>query len=237
MDVKVSAKMPVFGGANNVIGFFSQLLEGDERVVRRVLDVGCGSDLPPERRLRRILAHCAQLDGVDPSPQIKQHPYLTNRWCGQFADVDIPYNTYDVIFSRCVAEHVEHPKPFIGQACRVLKPGGVMYIMTPHALHPVPAITQALQMLGLKHLMKKHLLGSDSVFPTYYRLNRKTSFLNALRGLRFDCAEFYYCFNVHWQSLVPRVIRFVPYLYDQLVATRFRACAMTLIVKLEKADQ
>lgn len=61
---------------------------------------------------------------------------------GRFKQVDLqtqqyPFldNTFDVVFSKSVVEHLHHPDHLINEAKRVLKPGGVIITMTPSWRH------------------------------------------------------------------------------------------------------
>jgi ubiquinone/menaquinone biosynthesis C-methylase UbiE len=43
--------------------------------------------------------------------------------------MEFPDNQFDVVFSRAVFEHVPGPAPVISEIRRVLKPGGVMFVL------------------------------------------------------------------------------------------------------------
>jgi SAM-dependent methyltransferase len=45
------------------------------------------------------------------------------------AKMAFPDNQFDVIFSRAVFEHLPNPPAVISEMCRVLKPGGVMFVV------------------------------------------------------------------------------------------------------------
>ena len=54
----------------------------------------------------------------------------------KFVDLEsglLPYksNTFDVIYSKSVIEHMLDPLSFVTESFRVLKPGGVMLVLTP----------------------------------------------------------------------------------------------------------
>src|SRR5688572_17747343 len=61
---------------------FVKLLLETPGFQRRVLDIGCGSELP--EALKPIAGHYGSLDGVDPSDEVAQHPLLEQRWNAPF---------------------------------------------------------------------------------------------------------------------------------------------------------
>ena len=126
--------------------YFLDLLERDDRLQGHVLDVGCGRALPRSSPgLAVLLQRCRQLDGVDPDLGIAEHPAPRRRWNATFQEADIPPGAYDAIVSRFVAEHVKDPADFLPRAFEVLRPGGVLYAITPHVLHPFSAISRGVQ--------------------------------------------------------------------------------------------
>ncbi len=45
--------------------YFAHLLEADDGMSGRVLDVGCGADYPEPQPMRDVLARCAQLEKAE----------------------------------------------------------------------------------------------------------------------------------------------------------------------------
>jgi len=215
---------------------YCRMLGQDLRVRGRVLEVGCGSKLNPDlEQYNRVLKGTKQLDGVDPDPGIMNHPVLTNRWIGEFEKADIPSEEYDAIVSHNVAEHVVNARSFMEAAHRVLKSGGVIYALTPHAQHPFVVGVRTVQSLGMRGAWKKRLKQQINEYPAYYRLNRRRSIVRAARGLGFAHAELQYYPCVQWDMYFPRPLRVIPHVFDRLAGIHFRWCAMILIFKIEKA--
>ena len=50
-----------------------------------------------------------------------------------FTKENLPYSdsTFDVVFSKSVVEHMYYPENIFADACRVLKPNGLMITMCP----------------------------------------------------------------------------------------------------------
>ncbi|MHC4080319.1 MAG: class I SAM-dependent methyltransferase [Planctomycetota bacterium] len=217
--------------------YFARLLDADPRMRQCVLDIGCGADLPRVDRMREVLSGCTRLDGVDPDPGIQGHPHLTRRWCTTFEQSDVPDDSYDAIFTFWVLEHVADARAFLSRTCRVLRPGGVLYAFTPHAVHPFALMTRAVQAVGLRQPWRRSSRQKVNPYPAYYRLNRLGSIVRAARGLNFESAEFHYVPSLAWHNYFPPAVRFLPRLYDRLLTARYRRCANVLIFKLEKAGE
>lgn len=97
----------------------------------RVLDVGCGNGVALE-----MFAKCGEwsLGGVeiDPASASDARRRGFEIWEGRFEDVAIPENSFDLIRMSHYLEHVTDPLINLRQACRLLKPGGLLYMETPH---------------------------------------------------------------------------------------------------------
>src|SRR5262245_51498081 len=99
-----------------------------------VLDLGCGDNrmLDTWRTPRR------QVWGVD----FQEHPALVDHANFRLLKTDgsIPFgeDTFDLIASRWVLEHVTSPGAFLTDVARVLRPGGVFVNLTVNAKHYIP---------------------------------------------------------------------------------------------------
>lgn len=218
------------------IEYFGQLLEADDRMRGRVLDVGCGPDYPEPQPMRDVLARCAQLDGVDPDPAVENHPHLALRWRSEFAEAEIPRAAYDAVMTYNVVEHIRQPRPFLEKVSDVLRSGGAFYAFTPHALHPFAILSRSVQLVGLKDAWR--LLSKQKVnpYPAYYRLNRLGAVMKAARHLPFAQLTCHYLPTLQWQMYFPAPLRVFPALYDHLFGLRLQRCAAGFAFKLEKAD-
>jgi SAM-dependent methyltransferase len=97
---------------------------------RRLLDVGSGSgDL-----LLRMRARGWTVLGVEPDPVAAgaaRRNGLDVR-DGMLADAEFPDDTFDAIVLSHVIEHVHDPIALLRECGRVLRPGGVLVLMTPN---------------------------------------------------------------------------------------------------------
>lgn len=53
-----------------------------------------------------------------------------NALTGTLEEAALPADSFDVVYSNAVMEHVEHPVPTLKEALRILRPGGVFYAAT-----------------------------------------------------------------------------------------------------------
>lgn len=97
---------------------------------KRVLDLGCGTG----RLDLAILSKGATVHGIDiqtvVKPEVLDHP----RYTFQQADattLDFK-ETFDVVISYDVIEHVEDDRGFVVKAIQALKPGGLLLLGTPN---------------------------------------------------------------------------------------------------------
>ena len=107
---------------------------------RRALDVGCG-----EGKFTRLLTKlCSEVNGVD----VKERKIVEARDAARAEGLNVDFRVASgeelpfadesldlVVFSNSL-HHIPHPHVALGEADRVLTPGGVLYIM-----EPVPAGT------------------------------------------------------------------------------------------------
>ena len=53
-------------------------------------------------------------------------------FCGDVKDADFPENYFDVITAIEIIEHIHNPRDFIFKIHKLLKPGGILYLVTPN---------------------------------------------------------------------------------------------------------
>ena len=108
-------------------------LVGQLPEVRKILDLGCGAGTSAEF-FKKILpgAQWIGLD-VEESPEAVARK-KTGAEFHTFDGVNIPFddNSFDLIFSNQVLEHVRHPIKLLKEARRVLTPEGCMVGSTSH---------------------------------------------------------------------------------------------------------
>jgi SAM-dependent methyltransferase len=97
----------------------------------RVLDYGC-ADMP----YRHLLPAGVEYVGADLAGNTDAHVILADD-----GRVPVPDASFDAVLSTQVLEHVRDPTLYLGECCRVVRPGGRL-LLTTHGVfpyHPDPA--------------------------------------------------------------------------------------------------
>jgi SAM-dependent methyltransferase len=157
----------------------------------RILDYGAGRGAqietdpsPYGRRLKTFKGRVAHIEGCDIDPVVLENPYLDGAKLFQ-PEKPLPYedNSFDLIYSNWVLEHVENPEYVTSEIIRVLKPGGYFCAMTPNKRGYISIASRIAGNARHVPLLKKiqpDRLDFD-VFPTVYKMNTKGT-LKALFG-------------------------------------------------------
>jgi SAM-dependent methyltransferase len=139
------------------------------------LDVGGGSSPFPDNPglASHLSARAGRFVGVDPSPNVHTNPYVRERHQG-FIEEYHPIDAFDVTTLRMVVEHVTDPPAVVAALARLVRPGGVVIVLTVDLLSPITVVSN-LTPFGLHHPVKKLLWGGDEkdTFPTAYRMNTR----------------------------------------------------------------
>jgi SAM-dependent methyltransferase len=95
------------------------------------------------------------------------------------------HDSFDLVASSWVLEHVARPVAFFREVGRVLRPGGWFVTVTPNGQHYATWIIRALRLLP--HAVVQSLVyrcygrAHHDTFPTYYRLNTPSALERAAR--------------------------------------------------------
>ena len=107
--------------------YFQQLLLDTPGLKGRVLDIGCGGNLPTA--LQGLAGHYGTIDGIDPDPAIAMHPLLNRRWNSPFEASTLPEGNYDLAYAYNVLEHIADPVGFLRKV-RAAYPNARALILT-----------------------------------------------------------------------------------------------------------
>jgi SAM-dependent methyltransferase len=218
---------------------FAAIVRQHLRPEFRVLDFGAGRGKDGLLDFRDVVDHVA---GVDIDDGVLRNPYLHERQLIEPGKpLDFADNTFDVVYSCNVLEHVDDPQAVIGDIVRVLKPGGLFLAKTPNRNHYV-AWTARLTPTRF-HRFANRLRGrlDEDTFATCYRCNSKRQLrrLVAEQPLTIEFLEF--------QEGRPEYLRIFPLtyfcgiLYERIVnalplLARFRA-VMVFGLRKSEADR
>jgi 2-polyprenyl-3-methyl-5-hydroxy-6-metoxy-1,4-benzoquinol methylase len=178
---------------------FKAYVVARDYVAGDVLEVGCGEGRGVGELLPRSKSFTA-VDKIKPVVDSLQQKYPT----GKFISMNIPPlssladNTYDVVVSFQVIEHIGNDALFLREIHRVLKPGGLALITTPnrkmsltrnpwHIREYLPEELAALAARIFPNVEMKGITGNDKVMA-YYEENKRS----VKRITRFDILNLQY---------------------------------------------
>ena len=134
-----------------------------------LLDLGAGAGILPQMDFRD---HCGLACGVDIEPSVLDNPFLHEARVGNIEQLPWAENTFDIVISNNVLEHLSQPATAFSEVYRVLKPGGIFFIKTPNCLHYVALLARCTPHRFHEWFNQKRGRASKDTFPTFYKVNR-----------------------------------------------------------------
>jgi len=115
-----------------VLGRLEEIVDGFERYRQgnRWLDIGCGAGM----LLRAAANRHWDITGTEVAPAAAE-PLRSqgfNVLVGETHELDLPPGHFDLVSLVEVVEHVHDPAAVLSDAARFLRPGGALYVTTPH---------------------------------------------------------------------------------------------------------
>jgi SAM-dependent methyltransferase len=134
------------------------------------LDYGAGRGNVEQMNFKGIAKFVA---GIDPEEVVSINPYLDEAKQLDLKNNIIPYadNTFDLVFSDNVMEHIQNPSVVLKEIMRVLKPGGVFLSKTPNKWHYMPIVARLTPNWFHKFYNKLRGRKTIDTFRTAYKLN------------------------------------------------------------------
>jgi 2-polyprenyl-3-methyl-5-hydroxy-6-metoxy-1,4-benzoquinol methylase len=158
------------------------------------VDVGGGSAVFPydERLSHEVAGRAAKLVAVDPSPNIRENPFATERAECTFEDFSST-DKFTLATFRMVAEHVTEPTAVVDKLAEVMAPGGLVVVYTINKWSPVPLITRATP-FALHYKVKKFFWRGEEkdTFPVAYKMNTRNALSKHFERGGFEEAHFEY---------------------------------------------
>ncbi|MDG2383080.1 MAG: class I SAM-dependent methyltransferase [Pirellulaceae bacterium] len=154
----------------------------------RLLDLGAGRGALPQTNYKD---HCAFVAGVDPDPAVLTNPHLHDAKVQEAPDYLIPYpdESFNVVVSNSVIEHIRDPNAFFAEVNRVLTPGGIFVAKTPNLFHYMPTVARFTP--HWFHAFYNKLRGreEEDTFPTTYPCNGKGKVAKTAKASGFDVVK------------------------------------------------
>ena len=156
------------------------------RPTHSALDLGAGVGKVSQMKFRGMASHVA---GIDPDPRVLQNPNLDSRVVGCAERLPYENDSFDVVFSDNVFEHLPDPSAVMKEVRRVLRPEGYLLLKTPNRRHYVPTLARL-----TPHRFHRFVNGirgrsEGDTFPTLYRANSAGALRRAARGAGLRVVE------------------------------------------------
>jgi ubiquinone/menaquinone biosynthesis C-methylase UbiE len=156
-----------------------------------LLDLGAGAGIVDAMNFR---GRAAKVCGLDPDERVRMNQYLDDAKVGTGEAIPYANESFDIVFSDNVLEHLDQPELVFREVWRVLKPGGIFLAKTPNRMHYVPQLARLTP--HRFHQFYNRLRGRAAVdtFPTRYRVNtpeavRRVAEVSGLRVARIQLVE------------------------------------------------
>ena len=135
-----------------------------------VLDLGAGAGIVEQMNFKGLAAHVC---GIDLDERVVENAYLDEGKVAGGEAIPYPDNSFDLIFSDNVLEHLDHPEAVFLEVARVLKPGGKFFFKTPNKSHYMPLIARMTPHRFHAFVNKLRGREVEDTFPTRYRANSR----------------------------------------------------------------
>jgi SAM-dependent methyltransferase len=146
----------------------------------RVLDAGCGHYL----EFCREFSPDVQVIGVDLEEKLDTHneasPFAVR---SNLESLPFPPDSFDLVISRSVVEHLENPQRVFEEFRRILKPGGKVIFSTPNKYDYISIFASLTPYRWHRSMVSRLLrVSEDDIFPTLYRANTLSALNRTLTG-------------------------------------------------------
>ena len=196
--------------------FYVRMLQQYFRPGMRWLDAGCGHSLlqawlPKAKEIEeRFLAEADWIVGADVDTQSLTLPCSIPRVACDLTALVFEDETFDLITCNMVVEHLDAPELVFREFFRVLRPGGVVVILTPNLHHWANAVAW-ITPFWFHHWALRMLRDRppEDVFPTRYLCNTQSVMRRSLCSVGFSSV------NVSMVPGRPRLIEFGPLFYPE----------------------
>lgn len=214
---------------------FRKILQDKINSQATCLDYGAGRGNVKQMNFKDIARFVA---GIDAEKAVFENPFLHEAKLLDLTNSIIPYadNTFDVVFSDNVIEHVENPGVVFKEIQRVLKPGGVFLAKTPNKRHYMPVIARIAPTWFHRFYNKLRGRKCIDTFPTFYKCNTRASVVKYAEKAGFLVKRIEFIEGRPEYLRLTALTYLCGYLYERIVnfSNKFACFRCVMIFELSK---
>lgn len=169
---------------------FYQWLRSCIEIYYVALNLGAGPT--SRRKIRSLRGEVAKVVGADIDDVVLKNENLDEAVVIRNGILPFEDNTFDIVWSDFVLEHVENPEQFLREIYRVMKPGASFFFRTPNKHHYVSLIARATPHWFHDRVANRvRGLSRDAhePYPTYFRMNSRKAIYHYARKSGFSQCE------------------------------------------------
>lgn len=157
----------------------------------RVLDLGCGQTNKYTKLLTKLSDNIV---GLDVDDKVLENIHLKEAYVYDREKLPFEKNTFDIVVSHAVMEHIKYPDLIIMEIARILKRGGYFISCQPNRFHYIVALGSIIPYnLRLKvnsWARGENLVKDRDFYPTFYRFNTPRTCKSLLIKNGFEITKF-----------------------------------------------
>jgi len=212
--------------------WYQALVEQYTTSTTRLLDLGCGHS----SLAAKAISQAEQAVGVDLSlAALQRNQFIHEPTVAIGEQLPLANESFDLIISQWVIEHLPEPLLVLQEIARVLRPNGNVILFTTNAYNYIPLVSQIIpnQLQGylLSHLL--HRPSSDS-FPTFFRANTVKQLTSLAKQSGLIVQQSLYVGNPFYLAFSPTLFR-LALLFEQVTDwLKLEQIKLYLVIQLEK---
>jgi len=204
------------------------------------LDLGCGHHLLPPWRLEQekvLISNAKLMVGIDYDQlSLTKHNTINNKLRGDITELPFKDNTFDLITSNMVFEHLDNPEKQLEEISRVLVKGGKLIFHTPNSFG-YPTILSRMIPEVIKNKLVYLIDGriDEDVFPAYYRINSPLKIRHSANSSGFNILKIKMICSSAQLVILPPIVLFELIWIRLLMLKVGKSLRSNIIAILEKA--
>lgn len=200
---------------------FSDHLDSQQNQTPVVLDVGCGNRSDVSQYLRKEAEYKAIIHGIDIDDYARENPDIDQIYIGSAEDMPFADDSYDMVSSQFLLEHVEDARKTLQSMSRVLRKNGVLLITIPNPFSPESIATKSTPYsfhIFFKRWVQKVQNASRNTFPTRFAFKTVENIQETLYEFGFSSVEINYVAESYYRFRRRPVLGRVAIWYTNLLS-------------------